>query len=165
MYISTVYVHVHIHIHIISFIMLMKIKCIYDRYMFVIIYPFYNTSWYPWIHNSIDIGMYHLSRLRQTFRGCPWKIQVPLTVKRVKPDACAEVAEVQPQWVWLGSNFDMTNIRYQMIGPVDRLFCWTWKQGTRKMGGKMGEVLFASSRWATFFSNKLRFIHSLHRRC
>mmetsp|Transcript_103511 Transcript_103511/g.144186 ORF Transcript_103511/g.144186 Transcript_103511/m.144186 type:complete len:142 (+) Transcript_103511:53-478(+) len=24
---------------------------------------------------------------------------VPLTVKRVKPDACAEVAEVQPQWV------------------------------------------------------------------
>eukprot|EP00490_Sorites_sp_Unknown_P027515 CAMPEP_0114675706 /NCGR_PEP_ID=MMETSP0191-20121206/48287_1 /TAXON_ID=126664 /ORGANISM="Sorites sp." /LENGTH=141 /DNA_ID=CAMNT_0001945539 /DNA_START=51 /DNA_END=477 /DNA_ORIENTATION=+ len=31
--------------------------------------------------------------------GLDFYKSVPLTVKRVKPDACAEVAEVQPQWV------------------------------------------------------------------
>ena len=33
----------------------------------------------------------------------PGAVKVPLTVKRVKPDACAEVADVQPQWVRLGA--------------------------------------------------------------
>lgn len=31
--------------------------------------------------------------------GLDFYKSIPLTVKRVKPDACAEVADVQPQWV------------------------------------------------------------------